>query len=556
MAEKPRVVQSAPVGRAIHSSAASFLREAGQGAQFVAQAAGLFRAPPTSAEAHAELARRRATRPASLLHVLRRAVYDHSPSPYRALLAAAGVEYGDVARLVAADGVDATLRTLARAGVYLTLDELKGRRPVLRGSVTLHVAPGTLVNPLAGAGAPARTGGSSGRPSAVVVPAGAARAAGIAYRLIFEAQGASTWPKAIWWVPGGSALLGLLNLVAAGPVPERWFSQVPADASGLHARYRASVWGVRLAARLGGRSLAAPVYVPPIEPAPVVQWMADTLRAGRVPYLWTNVSAAVRACRWAAEHGVDLQGAQFGVGGEPLTQARLDLIRAAGGTVRPYYASMEANMIGDGCLAPHHVDDVHVWDDLNALIQPGPTAGTDGLFPDTLLLTSLQPVAPLVLLNASLGDVGVLERRDCGCPLAGLGWAQHLHTIRNPEKLTAAGMTFLDADLARVLDEVLPARFGGGPTDYQLVEEETPDGQARLRLLVSPSVGAVDLPAAAAVFLDAISTGSGVERVMGTVWRTGGLLRAEQRPPQVGFSGKILHLYRAGARPDGPRPGS
>ena len=89
---------------------------------------------------------------------------------------------------------------------------------------------------------------------------------------------------------------------------------------------------------------------------------------------------------------------------------------------------------------------------------------------DSLLVTSLRATAPLVLLNVSLGDQAVVAARACGCPLEDLGWTTHLHTIRSYEKLTAGGMTFLDTDLVRVLEEVLPTRFGGGPTDYQLEE--------------------------------------------------------------------------------------
>jgi hypothetical protein len=44
-------------------------------------------------------------------------------------------------------------------------------------------------------------------------------------------------------------------------------------------------------------------------------------------------------------------------------------------------------------------------------------------------------------------------------------------------------MTFLDTDVIRVLEEILPARFGGGPADYQLVEDERADGQPCLRLV-------------------------------------------------------------------------
>jgi hypothetical protein len=37
-------------------------------------------------------------------------------------------------------------------------------------------------------------------------------------------------------------------------------------------------------------------------------------------------------------------------------------------------------------------------------------------------------------------------------------------------------MNFLGTDLLRLIDEVLPARFGGAPTDYQFVEREDERG--------------------------------------------------------------------------------
>ena len=69
-----------------------------------------------------------------------------------------------------------------------------------------------------------------------------------------------------------------------------------------------------------------------------------------------------------------------------------------------------------------------------------------------------------------------------------------------------------------MLDEVLPDRFGGGPTHYQLLEEETGAGHPRIRLLVHPTVGPVEARAVAETFLGAISPGSGAERVMGLLW--------------------------------------
>src|SRR5262249_17736824 len=60
------------------------------------------------------------------------------------------------------------------------------------------------------------------------------------------------------------------------------------------------------------------------------------------------------------------------------------------------------------------------------------------------------------------------------------------------EKLNAEGWCFLGSRLITLIEETLPARFGGDPTDYQLLEHEDHDGRTRLSMLVHPRVGAVD----------------------------------------------------------------
>ena len=276
--------------------------------------------------------------------------------------------------------------------------------------------------------------------------------------------------------------------------------------------------------------------------------MAHELSGGERPPLHTYTSLAVRICRTAAAAGVDLHGAQFTVYGEPFTRARLAEIRRAGAFAQPRYVSIDAFRIGDGCLAPDAPDDFHFLEDLHALVQPGPGDRTPEWGPNTLFLSSLRPSVSLILLNVSLGDQAVVVDRRCGCSLERFGWKTHLHTVRSFEKLTAGGMTFLDTDVIRVLDEVLPARFGGGPTDYQLVEEETADGLPRLRLLMRPEVGPADPAAVAEAFLAAIGPGAGAERIMAQVWRDGQVLRVERRAPLAAASGKILHLHVGGGQ--------
>jgi hypothetical protein len=105
-------------------------------------------------------------------------------------------------------------------------------------------------------------------------------------------------------------------------------------------------------------------------------------------------------------------------------------------------------------------------------------------------------------------------------------------------------MSFLDVDVVRALEQVLPARFGGGPTDYQLVEDIGAGDHPRLRLLVNPTVGPVDARAVATAFLSAIGPGSGVERVMGMLWDEARVIEVERRPPLATPAGKILHLHQ------------
>ena len=208
----------------------------------------------------------------------------------------------------------------------------------------------------------------------------------------------------------------------------------------------------------------------------------------------------------------------------------------------PDYGSADTGgSLTHGCLHPAAPDDVHFFRDLHALIQA--ENGHGPLPPGALLVTSLRDTAPLILLNASMGDRAAVESRACGCPLGDLGWTPHLSDIRSFEKLTVCGMTFLDTDVVRVLEEVLPARFGGGVMDYQLAEDEGPAGQPELRLCVHPRVGPVDPEAVAAAFLEAVSQGRGAERLMGILWERAQVLRVERRPPISAGAGKIRHLH-------------
>jgi hypothetical protein len=511
------------------------------GARLLAGLPAFLRRPIGVPEAETLIRRRLAERDSGFLGLLRRAVYPYPESPYRRLLARAGCEYGDVVRLVEREGVEGALGFLYRAGVYVTVSELKGRCAIVRGRETIHATAADFRNPTTVGHVSVRTSGSRGGSTPMGIDLAFLQDEAVNRIVTLAARGGRDWRLAYWDVPGG-ALRWILAYAKGGTAPARWFSPVDPGAPGLDPRYRWSTRVTRWGGRLAGVRLPAPRHVPASDPLPVVRWMAEVLRSGHVPFLLTYSSPAVRLARAAVDAGLSLAGAHVSLDGEPITAARIRVVRASGADPIPMYVTTETGRAAEGCLAPAAPDDVHLFHDLYALIQPGPGHTEATLTATSLLMTALRPNAPLVLVNASLGDQAVAVERACGCPLERLGWRTHLHTIRSFEKLTAGGMTFLDTDVIRVLEEVLPARFGGAPTDYQLVEGSGSDGQACLRLLVHPVVGSLDAEAVSRTFLAAIGGGSGANRIMGLVWRDAGLLRVERRPPLATGSGKILHV--------------
>jgi hypothetical protein len=468
-----------------------------------------------------------------------------TPAPYRELLKIAGCEFGDLRRLVEMDGLEGALGSLFRRGVYLTVDEFKGHCPIVRGSATLATNTAGLRNPASRTHALARSGASRSRGTSVPIDLAFMREQAANACLGVTAWNGFGWPKALWAVPGGGALILLLQYSGFGRPMARWFSHVDPASPGLDPRYRWSARMVRWASLAVGVPLPEPRLAPLNEPLLIARWMATVLRSGGTPLLLGFASSVATFCRAAEAAGLDLHGARFLLVGEPVTARRLAAVRAAGAEAIPNFGAAEVGGgIALGCARAEQPDDCHQVDDLHAVIQPGSSDGEVSMPANALLLTSLSPLAPLVLFNVSLGDQAEAENRSCGCPLEAVGWNNHLHTIRSFEKLTAAGMTFFDSDVIRVLEDVLPARFGGELADYQLVEREAEDGSPRLRLLVHPVVGPLDSDLVVETFLSAIGGGSGTKRVMELQWRAAQVLEVERRPPVSTRTGKILHLAR------------
>jgi len=501
-----------------------------------------FLATPTSAaDARAILDHSLRQRDQHFIAILRDAVYGNARSPYLPLLRRAGATLGDLDLAVRTHGVDATLRRLAAEGVFVSLDEFKGRTPVRRHGLEYAVRAHEFDNPLLAGDFDVMTGGATGLRQRLTIDLDLLVFESAARQLFLTAHGLLNRPMGIWRAvpPGSAAIKHVLRGARAGQPTVRWFT--PKRVAWDRLQWKSSVllhltlWHGR---RAGGL-IPAPEFVALDDPGPVAQWLAAMKCRGTPAVLSCPVSAAVRIADYCGQHGVDIAGTVMWVGGEPVSRRRHEIIRASGATTTNGWSLSEAGTLAVGCAAPSERDEVHLLHSKAAVVyQPGTRR---------LLLTSLLPSSPKLLLNVDSGDHGELSGRACGCTIEAAGFTQHLHSIRNVDKLTAAGMHFTANDALRLVEEILPIRFGGSAADYQLVEEEH-RGLGRVALVISPAVGPVDdarVIATALEFLGSLSPG---HRMMSENWNSGSVLTVRRERPHVSPVGKVQPI-RTGVRP-------
>jgi hypothetical protein len=494
-------------------------------------------------EAREVVGRRLARRGELWLRLLRRGVYDNPRSPYRPLLTAAGCEPGDVERLVGERGVEGALEVLRGEGVYVTFEEFKGRRPIVRGSLHVETGPGAFANPFSSRYYHGATGGSTGPRARIHFDLDHMAATAPGALLALEANGVRDLPAAVWRpiLPSVAGMSTVLRSRFEGRRLERWFS--PLDRRDLRrSRKDRLATGLILGvARLAGSPLPAPETVPFDEAERVARWVRSALEREGGCLLQAAVSTLLRVALAARELGLDLGGATFWGGGEPPTAARVAAIQASGARYRSTYYLSEAGAVGLPCAAPVDGTDTHFMADALALVQAPVAVPGAGRTVPAIHLTSLLPTAPQLLLNVETDDFGIVETRACGCPLGELGLARHVRQVASYRKLTGEGMSLVGSDMVRVLEEVLPARFGGSPLDFQLVQEEDSRGFTRLALLVHPRLAAPPDEVAGAV-REALREGDDAAELAAALWQQAGTLTMRSQAPETTAEGKHLPL--------------
>jgi hypothetical protein len=493
--------------------------------------------PDSEADVARRIAERRRTRAAAFLALARDAIWSRAGSPYLRLLEIAGVTRGHVEQWVARDGLDATLERLAASGVYVTFDEFKGKVPIERHGRTFRVHERDFDHPGLSAHYEVVSGGTRSRGTTVGLNLGFIEDIAVNTAFAYRAHGVLDAVHAIWAPSAGAAPMAVLAYLRLGVAFERWFSHWVE----LPLKYRVGTTWVRVIARACGRRVPSIEYVDLERAAHIARWMAGIVAGGRRPCLLTYASSALRVAEAAVAEGLSLDGARFVVLGEPFTEAKQRAIRASGAEAIVRFAFTEAGIIGYGCLAPETPDDLHPFTDAFAIARHRRTYRDVTVEP--LLFTGLLPTAPKILLNVESGDTADSVDTPCGCAFAGAGYRARLRQIRSFEKFTGEGVSFVGIDVLRVLEEVLPAAFGGSATHYQVIEEEDADGHVALTLRVDPAIGRPDPARLVEVFLAGLAAGHDLTFKMTELWRQAGSLRVVYAPPLTTARGKLLPFH-------------
>jgi hypothetical protein len=509
----------------------------------------------TLEEAEAIVRRRIAERAENFLRVIERGIFGYPQSPYLPLLKLARCELGDIQNMVRANGLEDTLRALREAGVHVTFEEFKGREPIVRDGQVIPAEPRDFDNPYLGPHYYGGSSGTTGPSTRVAMVLDHLTATNPNVMLAFEAYGLLHVPTAVWLsiLPNSSGVGTVLRLANLGQVPKKWFSPLVASDLRPSLKSRLATQYIVAMGRLLGIRIPGPEPLTLDRAGVLAHWMADTLKAYGVCLLMTQVSKALRICIAAQEEGLDLTGAAILAGGEPPTPAKVQTMTDVGARWLVGYWLTELGILGLGCLNPADLNDIHLFRDCVALIQYRREVSGSGITVDAFHFTSLLPTAPKLMLNVESDDYGLVETRSCGCPLDSFGFTEHVRHIRSFRKLSGEGVTLVGSEMLHILEEVLPARFGGSPLDYQLLEEEDEQGFTRLSLLISPKVNIDNEDEVILTVLEALGEGSVAADFARAIWSQAGTLRVKRMEPVWTAQGKLMPLHLA-RHPSKQRP--
>ena len=506
----------------------------------------------TLEEAKAIIQKHMAERETNFLRLVKRGIFGYHKSPYLPLLKLAGCEMGDIESMVKTKGLEGTLHALREAGVYITFEEFKGREPIIRKGKFIPVKSEDFDNPYLSHYYKAETGGTTHAGTRVGIDLEHLKAEIPRLMVTQNAHDLMDVPTAIWFgiLPDPTGIIANLTRVPFRNIPQKWFSPITSRELKPSIKNQLATLYIIFLGRLFGVPISWPEPVPLDSAIVVARWAAEILKDHDKCLIITHVSKALRLCIAAQEEGLDLTGLVLWGGGEPPTATKVQEMKKTGAHWIPSYYWTEVGLIGQGCARPADINDLHFFKDRLALIQsPRKVPGSE-ITVNAFYFTTLLPTTPKLMLNVESDDYGVIEHRSCGCPLESYGFTDHLRHIQSYQKLTGEGVTLVGSEMVYILENVLPARFGGSPLDYQLLEEEDEQGFTRLSLLVSPRIKIKDETEVINAVLEALGHSSVAAELARAIWKQAKTLQVKQMEPIWTVRGKLMPLHLARRLPN------
>jgi hypothetical protein len=512
----------------------------------IASLPGFFRTKITLNQAREQIRRLLDNRNDAFLELMRQCVYGNPNSPYLRLFKFVGCELADLRAQVYREGLERTLERLAAEGAYLSSDEFKGKKVVVRGRLSFQVNPRDFEISASMPGFVVQSSGTTNRPVQTSTSLEWMALRALATAVFSSAHNLFTYSHALYdAILPASSVSHLLMNAKLGMRTDRWFARLVPINNRVDGWYHyLATHSIVLMGQCFGPGFPKPEFLDSEETGRIVHWILQQNRLGKNCYIITVASSAARIARTAKEMGVSLRGTKFNVAGEPFTETKESVIKQVDAVTTSRYSNGGGISVGLGCAEPAHRDEVHVNQHLVGVIShPNPIANNAAPAIHPLLLTTLHPAAPRLLINVQNGDYVTLEDRQCHCELEKVGLTQHAYNVRSYEKFTSEGMNYFYGDLFDFVERSLPSEFGGGPGDYQLLEEEDGTGQTRLTLLVHPKVGDLDEPSVLVRLHEAFSKGSRDNRFMTGIWEDAGTFRIKRAVPHSSDRGKVLPLH-------------
>jgi hypothetical protein len=488
---------------------------------------------------------RRKHREQNFLEVIRTGIYENNNSPYLKLLDLSGYGFNDIEKLVQSVGIDSTLNELFKNGVYFTYREFRGDTPVIRNNCEFIVCKEDFDFP--------------SRNGFYEVKSGATRSAGTnskiefeyltqvasSFALLFDELGIHNGPVAMWLpiLPGSAGINFLLRCIKIGITPAKWFSHTDMSTIKMTHKDKFAMHFIHYMGRIFGKPLPNPELVNINDAHIVCNWLAEMLAANSTVTIVTYPSSAIRICIAAKNMNINLNGCIFILTGEPITPAKSAKIKLVGGQIIPWYGVTEVGTIGLGCISSNNTDEVHLFDEIITAIQYKRRVEHSDLDVNSMLFTSLLPCAPKVLLNVEFGDSGKIENSKCDSEYSNHAHHKHISCIRSFEKMTGEGMTLFGSEIEKLLEETLPAVFGGESIDYQLTEEENADGFTRYKLLINPRLNKTDTNIVKDVVLSEIKKMDKAKNLLYDIWSKADVFDVSYEKPVATARGKIYPFY-------------